>query len=291
MTNKDVKELLGTVRELTLRYEKTGQESNIIDAQAALEIAAVRIIGISNFWQKSTKVADGWTKWRKYAKSEKEVMKTTEELYHRIAAVYETERTRVPFFRLEERNLRPLLPELKGKRVLDVGCGTGRWTKYFVKSGADVTSVDTSPDMLALARRRVKGAQFKLMDARKLRFPDNSFDFVFESLVLNHLKDFKRVVREMIRVARPGGWIITSDFHGSSVGGRPAIAPFITPQKFHKSLAIKIYPLYPSDIVAEGIKLCEIADIKELRAPTILEPFGFKKNFMPWLFIIKLRKR
>ena len=49
-----------------------------------------------------------------------------------------------------------LLPDVVGKRVLDVGCGTGRYTEWLLEHGAEVTGFDASPQMLEHARRRVE---------------------------------------------------------------------------------------------------------------------------------------
>src|SRR5215472_18984557 len=61
-----------------------------------------------------------------------------------------------PLLELEERFLSAVLPEIRGKDVLDVGCGTGRWLTQLVKlTPGSLTGVDASPEMLARARTKV----------------------------------------------------------------------------------------------------------------------------------------
>src|SRR5579863_165100 len=113
----------------------------------------------------------------------------------------------------EERyGIYPWLPEAAefrdhpGERVLEVGCGTGCDLLQFAKHGALATGVDITPAHLELARRRVgKLAEIMEADARRLPFPDASFDYVYSCGVLHHLDEPRKMVEEIFRVLRPGG--------------------------------------------------------------------------------------
>jgi SAM-dependent methyltransferase len=83
----------------------------------------------------------------------------------------------------------PVLDLLKpraGERILDLGCGEGTLTEKLVALGAQVVGIDSSPDMIAAARRR--GLDARMMDARSLAFKDE-FDAVFSNAVLHWVKD------------------------------------------------------------------------------------------------------
>ena len=93
-------------------------------------------------------------------------------------------------------------------KILELGCGTGYFTKQLVKTGALVTAVDISPDLLNLARLGVQtsNVEFALENAHATSFASRSFDSVLGSSVLHHL-DVERAIAEVFRVLRPGGSI------------------------------------------------------------------------------------
>ena len=94
----------------------------------------------------------------------------------------------------------------RAERVLEVGCGTGCDLLQFAKHGALPTGVDVTPAHLQLARRRVGELATVLeADARKLPFPDASFDYVYSHGVLHHSDQPRKIVDEIFRVLRPGG--------------------------------------------------------------------------------------
>lgn len=109
-----------------------------------------------------------------------------------------------------------LLPSVRGKRVLDAGCGPGVYAKILVRRGAKVVGVDISPKMLRLARERVGDkVKFHLADLTKpLKFlKDNSFDIVISSLVVPYIFDLRPLFKEFGRVLRRPGVLIFSDGH------------------------------------------------------------------------------
>jgi SAM-dependent methyltransferase len=102
--------------------------------------------------------------------------------------------------------------DLRGRRVLDVGCGTGRLALALVERGAKVWGVDSSPEMLAQARaasgRRVG---LKLGRAESLPFKDRWFERAVLRLVV-HLVDRPRAFAEVLRVLAPGGRAVVATF-------------------------------------------------------------------------------
>jgi SAM-dependent methyltransferase len=111
----------------------------------------------------------------------------------------------------------PLVAEYLAGRppgvALDAACGTGRYAEFLASQGHQVIGVDSSPDMLAHARRRVPGAEFRLGDLDQLPLPDDSADVIVCALALVHVPRLEPVLAEFTRVLRPGGDLIISDVH------------------------------------------------------------------------------
>jgi demethylmenaquinone methyltransferase/2-methoxy-6-polyprenyl-1,4-benzoquinol methylase len=127
--------------------------------------------------------------------------------------------------RLWKRRVVSLADVKAGDRALDLCCGTGDIAFALANRGAEVTGLDFSEKMLEVAQFRLqnlkfKTQNFKLMqgDAQQLPFPDNSFDAVTMGYGLRNLGSWEAGLREMIRVAKPGGRIVVLDF------GKPANA-------------------------------------------------------------------
>jgi demethylmenaquinone methyltransferase/2-methoxy-6-polyprenyl-1,4-benzoquinol methylase len=101
-----------------------------------------------------------------------------------------------------------------GSRALDVCCGTGDLALMMAHTGAKVVGLDFSEPMLEVAkRRRTDGTvQFMQGDAQALPFEDDSFDIVTIGYGLRNLANFEIGLREMRRVARPGGRLLVLDF-------------------------------------------------------------------------------
>lgn len=106
-----------------------------------------------------------------------------------------------------------LLSHLKpGMHILDVGCGPGSITINFaalVPQG-HVIGLDRAPEAFLKAQktaeaRQIKNIEFQVGDAYALNFPDNTFDIVHAHQVLQYLSDPVRALKEMRRVAKPGG--------------------------------------------------------------------------------------
>jgi ubiquinone/menaquinone biosynthesis C-methylase UbiE len=114
-----------------------------------------------------------------------------------------------------KRERRRLAPPAPGKRVLDIGCGTGADLGLYRRSGCEVAGVDLSPAMLAVARRRLgDSADLRMCSGKMLSFPDCSFDLVLATYLLHELpsEDRPAVIREMMRVVKREGRILLTDY-------------------------------------------------------------------------------
>ncbi len=104
-----------------------------------------------------------------------------------------------------------------GTRALDLCCGTGDIALALAQRGAEVAGLDFSEPMLEIARRKnskfkIQNVKFLQGDAQKIPFPDNSFDIVTVGYGLRNLASLDTGLREMQRVAKPGGRLLVLDF-------------------------------------------------------------------------------
>jgi malonyl-CoA O-methyltransferase len=117
-----------------------------------------------------------------------------------------------PFMRAEERAVLALLPDvLEGRRLLDVGCGSGRYLLHARQRGALTLGVDRSEPMLAQAR--MQGLQVIQGSVTRLPVSDAWADIVVCALTLGHVADLAAALAELARVLRHGGTLLCSDFH------------------------------------------------------------------------------
>ncbi len=108
--------------------------------------------------------------------------------------------------------------DLRGRRVLDIGCGTGRLSAALVERAyAKVWGVDASPEMLAVAKEKVQGVAFKRADAESLPFKDGWFERAVLWLVL-HLVDRPAALAEAHRVLATDGFVAVVSFDESHFG-------------------------------------------------------------------------
>jgi ubiquinone/menaquinone biosynthesis C-methylase UbiE len=103
------------------------------------------------------------------------------------------------------RKMRALRAARPGESVLDVGCGIGTITGGFAELGFAATGIDVVEEFVEVARERFPAAQFVVGAAEELPFDDASFDYVALQSLLEHARDWRRVLAETVRVLKPGG--------------------------------------------------------------------------------------
>jgi len=141
---------------------------------------------------------------------------TVERAYDRLAETYEVQENDPYCAHLEFPATTDLVPDVAGKRVLDAGCGTGRYAEWLVDQGADVVAVDENAEMLERAERRVGDrAVVRRADITEpLAFADDDeFDGVVCGLSLHYVEDWREPFAEFARVLRPGGFLVFSAQH------------------------------------------------------------------------------
>jgi len=131
-------------------------------------------------------------------------------------------------------------------RVLDVGCGTGRWLRRFAEFGYHATGVDATQGMLHLARSRQTASPLVAGEAVRLPFADASFDAVADVTVVQHIPAElqPQALAEMVRVLKPGGALLLFEL----IRGRDA----------------HIFPRAPQDWIAQAAQ----------RGPRLVAWFG-----------------
>ncbi|MBW2989375.1 class I SAM-dependent methyltransferase [Candidatus Woesearchaeota archaeon] len=99
--------------------------------------------------------------------------------------------------------------EKRVKKVLDLGCGTGRHTELLVNMGFEAYGCDNSKDALEIVKRKLPNCRLEACDMTKLPYSDGYFDGVLCYLVIQHgmMKDIKKTVSEMIRVLKKRGYL------------------------------------------------------------------------------------
>ena len=113
----------------------------------------------------------------------------------------------------EKTSVEKLLGDLKGKRVLDIGCGTGRIIQMLREHGAEIVALDISEEMVKAVSQKFPGMECVVGDSDNLPFEDGSFDMVLGLFWIVHLKDLRKSFEEVYRVLKNGGRFILSNIN------------------------------------------------------------------------------
>ncbi|MBD2326524.1 class I SAM-dependent methyltransferase [Alkalinema sp. FACHB-956] len=109
----------------------------------------------------------------------------------------------------ENRFILKHLGDVRGKLLLDLGCGAGENSVYFANLGARCVASDYSPGMvevaLKLAEKNGVQVEGRVINAMAIDYPDNTFDIVYAANLLHHIPDPLQTIREVHRVLKPGG--------------------------------------------------------------------------------------
>lgn len=115
----------------------------------------------------------------------------------------------------EWKTLEKMLPDFKGKKVLDLGCGFGWHCQYAIEHGAaSVVGVDISEKMLAVAKEKTsKDIEYICKSTEDVEFPDHSIDVVISSLTFHYLLSFDDIVKKVSVWLNDGGDFVFSAEH------------------------------------------------------------------------------
>lgn len=166
-----------------------------------------------------------------------------------------------------------LLDPQRGERILDLGCGDGVLSFDLALSGAHVTGVDSSPELIGGARAR--GIDARLMDAHAMTF-ERCFDAVFSNAALHWMREPDRVIDGVRSALRPGGRFV------AEIGGQGNVATITSALQAalcSNGHAVPAFPWYfpDEDAYAERLRAhgFQVRHIECLARPTVL-PTGMQ---------------
>lgn len=136
------------------------------------------------------------------------------EAYKHWSALYDTNENKTRD--LEAVALREILAEIKFDFCLELGCGTGKNTEWLISKAKQVTAVDLSEEMLAIARQKIKSdrVQFHRVDiTQPWTFTRAQYDLVSFSLVLEHIENLDSIFKEASEKTSPGGFVYVGELH------------------------------------------------------------------------------
>ena len=155
---------------------------------------------------------------------------------------------------------------------LEIGCGTGHWTRFFRQKGLNITAIDEADKMLAIAKvKNPDRVDFSQMSAENMQFPDHTFLNIITIATLEFVDNLDDVLSEINRVLSPGGTLIAGCLNENSEPGREKQknevyrnARFFTPEGLQESLK----PIGSAKIDAcamiEGDKVLDYPDFHQV---------------------------
>lgn len=123
-----------------------------------------------------------------------------------------------PMIAIDEMYFPETIGTIDGLKVLDLGCGSGRYSLKLAQNNAIVTGIDLSEGMLEKARHKTSKYNINFIKhdiQQNLPFADKSFDLVISSLVFEHIKDLGKIYSEIHRVLNDDGRFLFSEMHPS----------------------------------------------------------------------------
>jgi phosphatidylethanolamine/phosphatidyl-N-methylethanolamine N-methyltransferase len=152
-----------------------------------------------------------------------------------------------PVFQPSRKALIERLNALPGNRILEVGVGTGLLLPLYPRH-VEIVGIDLAGGMLERARKRAKRLALKnvalaRMDAGRMAFPDDCFDTVLAAYVVTAVPDYRALLRDMIRVCRPGGYVMLvnhfTNGNGMLAACERAVSPICTHLGFRTDLSLQ----------------------------------------------------
>ncbi len=119
---------------------------------------------------------------------------------------------------LEKYAIEQLISDIKPCPMLEIGCGTGHWTKFFSDKGFSIIAIDNSQPMLTIAQlKAIPNTEFIFADAEHLPFESNSFDFIATIATLEFVNNVNSVVNEIKRLISSKGTILIGTLNPQSL--------------------------------------------------------------------------
>ncbi|MER2998949.1 class I SAM-dependent DNA methyltransferase [Pontibacter populi] len=141
-------------------------------------------------------------------------MSTIQSAYNSWANQYDTNQNKTRD--LEGEALRTILSTIDFKRVLEIGCGTGKNTVWLADKADHITAVDFSEEMLAKAKEKVASDKVNFVQAditKDWTFLEGKYDLVTFSLVLEHIKRLNHIFKQAANALVTGGYVYIGELH------------------------------------------------------------------------------
>ena len=198
--------------------------------------------------------------------------------YNKLARIYDKMANLV--IEIEEPKVLRLLGDVKDKKILDAGCGTGRYSIILARKGAQVYGIDISRKMLGIAKEKAEKKKlkinFRIGDITNMPYKDNQFDIVLSTLALDHVKNLKKAIHELIRVCKPKGKIIFSIMHPEIAKGN-----YVQFKTEEGMIYVKRFEKKISDLVTtlnkSGARIDKIIEVKLPRKAEKIDPVTYMK--------------
>ena len=138
----------------------------------------------------------------------------TEQAYNNWASQYDTNINKTRD--LEAQALRSTLSAIPFENCLEIGCGTGKNTVWFIEKAKQATSVDFSEEMLAKAKGKIKSDKVEFVQAditTEWTFSNQLYDLVSFSLVIEHIENLEHIFSQTATALKPGGHVYIGELH------------------------------------------------------------------------------
>jgi ubiquinone/menaquinone biosynthesis C-methylase UbiE len=171
--------------------------------------------------------------------------------------------------------------------LLELGCGTGHWTKFFSEQGFHVTAIDNSAAMLRIAKKKnIPDILFRKADASWLPFPDESFSTIVSITMLEFVDDVHQVIHEIYRILKPGGTLVLGCLNALSELGKnshndPVFSHghFFTPHEIEQLLSRFGKPIITGGIyLSSGFEILDGTEKQQTVQPAFIAASVQKTN-------------
>ena len=192
-----------------------------------------------------------------------------------------------------------LIPDIKNKKIMSLGCGSGEDSSYLEKLGAEESvGIDISSELIKIAKESYPQCSFEVMDMEHSDFPDSNFGFVYSSLAIHYIENWTQVFKEVYRILMPNSYFLFSCGNPvkDATGGN-----YLERIKFPGSLSVpgkdgvtvwhKSFGEIASEIKSSGFLIEQIVEPKPLKELKSIPPETYKKlNKIPKFVIFRLLK-
>lgn len=155
---------------------------------------------------------------------------------------------------------------LRGKRVLEIGCGLGAHAQLLSEAGCHLTCIDLTDRAVENTRRRLDlcglPADVRRMDAEEMDFVDGLFDFVWSWGVIHHSAQTDRILRQVCRVLKPAGELRFMVYHRNSLSGFYSLGRGFVTGKFFRGMSVRqVLSFYTDGYLARFYTRREIREL------------------------------